>query len=267
MSSNNEGPPIERTGTGLEPRSTKRLMLGNEAIARGAWEAGVRVATAYPGTPSTEITEFIAEFPEIDAEFSVNEKVALEIGIGACIAGARSIVSMKHVGLNVAMDPLLSIAYPGVNAGLVVVVADDPGQHSSQNEQDTRYFGMAGKLPVLEPSDSQECLDFTKKAFELSEQFDTVVILRLTTRVAHGMSLVETHPRRDVPLRDHDTRVGKYIVAPAFAKKRRVVAEQRLMDLEQYAESTEFNRVELRGSKLGIVTSGIAYQYVRDVAP
>ena len=245
----------------------RRLMLGNEAIARGAWEAGVRVATAYPGTPSTEITEVIAQFPEIDAEFSVNEKVALEIGIGACIAGARSLVSMKHVGLNVAMDPLLSIAYPGVNAGLVIVVADDPGQHSSQNEQDTRYFGIVGKLPVLEPADSQECLDFTVRAFELSEQFDTVVILRLTTRVAHAMSLVETHPRREVPLRDHDNRVGKYIVAPAFAKKRRIVAEQRLADLEQYAESTEFNRVERRGSKLGIVTSGIAYQYVREVAP
>lgn len=245
----------------------RRLMLGNEAIARGAWEAGVRVATAYPGTPSTEITEFIARFPEIDAEFSVNEKVALEIGIGACIAGARSIVSMKHVGLNVAMDPLLSIAYPGVNAGLVVVVADDPGQHSSQNEQDTRYFGIAGKLPVLEPADSQECLDFTVKAFELSEKYDTVVILRLTTRVAHAMSLVDTHPRSEVPLREHDKRLGKYIVAPAFAKKRRIVAEQRLIELEQHAESTEFNRVERRGSKVGVVTSGIAYQYVREVAP
>ena len=245
----------------------RQLMLGNEAIARGAWEAGVRVATAYPGTPSTEITEAIAGYPEIDAEFSVNEKVALEIGIGACIAGARSIVSMKHVGLNVAMDPLLSIAYPGVNAGLVVVVADDPGQHSSQNEQDTRYFGMAGKLPVIEPSDSRECLEFTKAAFELSEQFDTVVILRLTTRVAHGMSLVETHARQDVPLRDHDNRVGKYIVAPAFAKQRRVVAEQRLADLEEYAEITDLNRIEYRRSKVGIVTSGMAYQYVREVAP
>ncbi len=245
----------------------RRLMLGNEAIARGAWEAGVRVATAYPGTPSTEITEAIAEYPEVDAEFRVNEKVALEIGIGACIAGARSLVSMKHVGLNVAMDPLLSIAYPGVNAGLVVVVADDPGQHSSQNEQDTRYFGMAGKLPVLEPSDSQECLEFTRLAFELSERFDTVVILRLTTRVSHGMSLVQTHDRLDVPLRDHDHRVGKYIVAPAFAKQRRIVAEQRLADLEEYADITQFNRIERRGSKLGIVTSGMAYQYVREVAP
>jgi indolepyruvate ferredoxin oxidoreductase alpha subunit len=245
----------------------RKLMLGNEAIARGAWEAGVRVATAYPGTPSTEITEFLAEYPEIDSEFSVNEKVALEIGIGACIAGARTIVSMKHVGLNVAMDPLLSIAYPGVNAGLVVVVADDPGQHSSQNEQDTRYFGMAGKLPVLEPSDSQECLDFMLAAFEMSERFDTVVIFRLTTRVAHSMSLVETHPRLDVPLRDHDNRVGKYIVAPAFAKQRRVIAEQRLRDLEVAAESSPLNHAEFRDTQLGIVTSGIAYQYVREVAP
>ncbi|HEY5962050.1 MAG TPA: indolepyruvate ferredoxin oxidoreductase subunit alpha [Polyangiaceae bacterium] len=245
----------------------RKLMLGNEAIARGAWEAGVRVATAYPGTPSTEITELIAEYPEINSEFSVNEKVALEIGIGASIAGARTIVSMKHVGLNVAMDPLLSIAYPGVNAGLVLVVADDPGQHSSQNEQDTRYFGMVGKLPVLEPSDSQECLDFVLAAFEMSERFDTVVILRLTTRVAHSMSLVEVHPRADVPLREHDKRTGKYIVAPAFAKKRRVVAEQRLRDLEIEAESVAVNRCEYRDTTLGIVTSGIAYQYVREVAP
>jgi indolepyruvate ferredoxin oxidoreductase alpha subunit len=245
----------------------RQLMLGNEAIARGAWEAGVRVATAYPGTPSTEITEIISRYPEINSEFSVNEKVALEIGIGSSVAGARTLVSMKHVGLNVAMDPLLSIAYPGVNAGLVVVVADDPGQHSSQNEQDTRYFGIAGKLPVLEPSDSQECLDFVVRAFELSERFDTVVILRITTRVAHGMGLVETHERNDVPLRDHDNRQGKYIVAPAFAKKRRVIAEQRLCDLEEFAESTDLNRIESRDTKLGIVTSGVAYQYVREVAP
>jgi indolepyruvate ferredoxin oxidoreductase, alpha subunit len=243
------------------------LLLGNEAIARGAYESGVRVATAYPGTPSTEITEFVALYSEINTEWSVNEKVALEVGIGASIAGARTMVAMKHVGLNVAMDPLLSIAYPGVNAGLVVVVADDPGQHSSQNEQDTRYFGIAAKLPVLEPADSQECKDMMLAAFELSEQFDTVVIVRLTTRVAHSMSLVEIGERLDVPLREHDTRTGKYIVAPAFAKKRRVVAEQRLRDLETYAESSPLNRVEMRDNRVGIVTSGITYQYVREVAP
>ena len=247
--------------------SMKKLMLGNEAIARGAFEAGVRVVTAYPGTPSTEITEFAAQYPEMNVEWSVNEKVALEIGIGASIAGARSMVAMKHVGLNVAMDPLLSVAYPGVNAGLVVVVADDPGQHSSQNEQDTRYFGIAGKLPVLEPSDSQECKDIMLAAFELSEQFDTVVIVRLTTRIAHSMSLVETAERLDIPLLEHDTRRGKYVVAPAYARKRRVIAEQRLIELESFAECTPLNQVELRDTRLGIVTSGIAYQYVREVAP
>lgn len=245
----------------------RKLMQGNEAIARGAWEAGVRVATAYPGTPSTEITERLAEYPEVDCEFSVNEKVALEIGIGASVAGARSIVSMKHVGLNVAMDPLMSIAYPGVNAGLVVVVADDPGQHSSQNEQDTRYFGIAGKLPVLEPADSQQCLDYVAEAFELSERFDVVVIVRLTTRVAHSMSLVETHERRDVPLREHDARHGKYIVAPSFSRRRRVVAEERLRRLEALAETTALNQVEMGDPGLGVVTSGAAYQYVREVAP
>ena len=176
----------------------------------------------------------------------MNEKVALEIGIGSSIAGARTMVAMKHVGLNVAMDPLLSVAYPGVNAGLVVVVADDPGQHSSQNEQDTRYFGIAGKLPVLEPSDSQECKATMLAAFELSEEFDTVVIVRLTTRVAHSMSLVETAERMEIPLRDYDTRRGKYIVAPAYAKLRRVIAEQRLMDLEAFAETTPLNRAEIR---------------------
>jgi indolepyruvate ferredoxin oxidoreductase, alpha subunit len=245
----------------------RTLMLGNEAIARGAWEAGVRVATAYPGTPSTEITECLAKYSEVDCEFSVNEKVALEIGIGASIAGARSLVSMKHVGLNVAMDPLLSIAYPGVNAGLVVVVADDPGQHSSQNEQDTRYFGIAGKLPVLEPADSQECLEFVVEAFELSERLDVVVIVRLTTRVAHSMSLVATHARRNLPLREHDGRANKYVVAPSFSKKRRLVAEERLRTLEALAETTPLNRVEMGDTTLGVVTGGVAYQYVREVAP
>jgi indolepyruvate ferredoxin oxidoreductase alpha subunit len=247
--------------------SMRELMLGNQAVARGAYEAGVRVATAYPGTPSTEITEYLSEYSEIDAEWSVNEKVALEIGIGASIAGARTLVSMKHVGLNVAMDPLLSIAYPGVNAGLVVVVADDPGQHSSQNEQDSRTFVPAGKLPMLEPSDSQECKDFIVQAFDLSERFDTVVLVRLTTRVAHSMSLVGVDSRSDVPLREHDMRHGKYINAPAFSKKRRVVAEARLRELEGYAETTPLNRVEMRDPKLGIITSGVAYQYVREVAP
>ncbi len=244
-----------------------RLMLGNEAIARGAFEAHVRVATAYPGTPSTEITEALTAYPRIDTEWSVNEKVALEIGIGASIAGARSLVCMKHVGLNVAMDPLLSVSYPGVNAGLVIVVADDPGQHSSQNEQDTRYFGMVGKLPILEPTDSEECRRFVREAFELSERFDTPVIVRLTTRIAHGMSLVSPETPLEIALREHDLRPGKYIVAPAYAKRRRVIAERRLEDLEAFAEDTALNRVVEGASKLGIITSGVAFQYVREVAP
>ena len=245
----------------------KTLMLGNEAIARGAWEAGVRVATAYPGTPSTEVTEYIAQYKEIDAEWSVNEKVALEVAIGASVAGARAVCTMKHVGLNVAMDPLLSISYPGVNAGLVVVVADDPGQHSSQNEQDTRYFGMAGKLPVLEPSDSRECRDFMIRAFEISEEFDIPVIVRTTTRVAHAYGLLEPGGRMDVPLREYDSRFGKYMVAPAFSRRRRVVAEERLGKLREFAETTDLNIYENGSSDTCIITGSIAYQYCREVMP
>ena len=207
----------------------KKLMMGNEAIARGAWEAGVTVSTAYPGTPSTEISEYIAGYPEINAEWSVNEKVAFEIAMGASIAGARAMVSMKHVGLNVAMDPLMSISYPGVNGGLVAVVADDPGQHSSQNEQDTRWIAIAAKVPVLEPADSDECRRFTAEAFEISELFDTPVIVRITTRIAHSQSLVATRDRQSIELKEFDDRHGKYIVAPAYARLRRIVAEERLV--------------------------------------
>lgn len=245
----------------------KRLMLGNEAVARGAYEAGATVATAYPGTPSTEITEFIAQYGEIDAEWSVNEKVALEIAIGASIAGARAITAMKHVGLNVAADPLMSISYPGVNGGLVIVVADDPGQHSSQNEQDTRYFGIFAKIPVLEPSDSQECLDFTKKAFEISERFDTPVIVRLSTRVSHSQSLTTISDREDIPLKKFDKNPAKYVVAPSFAKQRRIVAEDRLTRLKNWAESANLNSIEYKDKKIGVVTSGIAYQYAKEALP
>ncbi|HON11535.1 MAG TPA: indolepyruvate ferredoxin oxidoreductase subunit alpha [Chitinispirillaceae bacterium] len=245
----------------------KRLMLGNEAVSRGAYEAGVTVATAYPGTPSTEITEYLSSYPEIDSEWSVNEKVALEIGIGASIAGARALVCMKHVGLNVAMDPLMSISYPGVNGGLVIVVADDPGQHSSQNEQDTRYFGIAAKIPVLEPSDSQECKDFVIKAFELSEQFDTPVILRLSTRVSHSQSVVELGERQQISLKDFQSTEGKYIVAPGYARKRRVVAEKRLEELHGFAETTDLNVVHESDGPVGVITSGIAFQYAREALP
>lgn len=245
----------------------KKLLIGNAAIARGAYENGVRVATAYPGTPSTEITEEIAKFDNISSQWSPNEKVALEVGIGASIAGARTIVSMKHVGLNVAADPFMSISYPGVNAGLVIAVADDPGQHSSQNEQDTRYFGMAAKVPVIEPSDSQECKDFVGAALEISETFDTPVILRLTTRVSHSQSPVTIEDKKDIPLKDYDQNPNKYIVAPAVAKKRRIIVEERLRRLEAFAETTPLNKVEYKDLKIGVITSGIAYEYAKEVMP
>ena len=244
-----------------------KLMLGNEAVARGAYEAGVTVATSYPGTPSTEITENIANYKEIDTEWSPNEKVALEVGIGSSIAGARTIVTMKHVGLNVAADPLMSVSYPGVNAGLVVAVADDPGQHSSQNEQDTRYYGRFGKIPVLEPADSQECKDFVKMAFAISEQFDTPVIVRITTRIAHSRSLVELEGRKKVETKEYDQNPDKYIVAPAVAKKRRIAAEERLNKLQSFAEETTLNQVEYNQTDMGIITSSITYQYAKEVFP
>ncbi|MDR1439492.1 MAG: hypothetical protein LBJ10_05630, partial [Clostridiales bacterium] len=219
-------------------------MLGNEAVARGAYEAGVAVATAYPGTPSTEITECIAKYEQIYCEWSPNEKVALEVALGASIAGARAICSMKHVGLNVAADPLFTAAYTGVNAGLVIVVADDPGMHSSQNEQDSRYYGLSAKVPVLEPADSAECLEFAKLAFELSEAYDTPAILRLTTRVAHSRSLAEASDRQQRELRPYEKNVAKYVMMPAMARLRRVEAEGRMRRLEAYAEVAGLNRVE-----------------------
>lgn len=245
----------------------KKILLGNEAVARGAFEYGVTVATSYPGTPSTEITESIAKYKDIDVEWSPNEKVALEVGIGASIAGARTLVSMKHVGLNVAADPFMSISYPGVNAGLVIAVADDPGQHSSQNEQDTRYFGIAAKVPVIEPSDSAECKEFVGHALAISEKFDTPIILRLSTRVSHSRSIVDLKDNLVRPLKEYHQDPNKYIVAPAVAKKRRVVAEERLRALEQYAETTTLNQVEYQDLELGIITSGIAYQYSKEAFP
>lgn len=245
----------------------KKILLGNEAVARGAFEFGVTVATAYPGTPSTEITENLVKYEEIDVEWSPNEKVALEIGIGASIAGARTIVSMKHVGLNVAADPFMSVSYPGVNAGLVLAVADDPGQHSSQNEQDTRYYGMAAKVPVLEPSDSRECKEFVGCALEISEKFDTPVILRLSTRVSHSQSVVELGPKQNWSLKEYEQNPNKYIVAPAVAKKRRIVAEKRLVALENYAETADLNQIEYQSIEIGIITGGIAYQYAKEAFP
>ena len=245
----------------------KKLLTGNEAIARGAWEAGVTVCTAYPGTPSTEITENAALYNEIYAEWSPNEKVALEVGLGAAIGGARALVAMKHVGVNVAADPLFTLSYTGINAGLVLVSADDPGMHSSQNEQDNRHFGKAAKIPILEPSDSQEAKEFTKIAFELSEAFDTPVILRITTRVAHSQSLVDLEPRQEIPLRKYEKNIQKYVMMPGFARPRHRVVENRLEKLKEYAETFPFNRMELRRPEIGIIASGVVYQYVREVLP
>lgn len=245
----------------------KKLMLGNEAIARGAYEAGVRVATAYPGTPSTEITEFAAKYDEIYAEWSPNEKVALEVAIGASFAGARAMAAMKHVGLNVAADPLFTVSYTGVNAGLVVIVADDPGMHSSQNEQDSRYYARAAQIPMLEPADSQEALDFVKLAFELSEKYDTPVLIRLTTRVAHSQSIVTLGQRADIPLKEYKKLPEKNVMMPAMARKRHVEVEKRMKALARAASDLWINRIEMGDTSIGIIASGIAYQYAKEALP
>ena len=247
---------------------TKQLMTGNQAIARGFWEAGGRVVSAYPGTPSTEITENAAKYGELHAEWAPNEKVAMEVSLGAAIAGARSLVAMKHVGLNVAADPLFTAAYTGVNAGLVVISADDPGMHSSQNEQDNRHYGRAAKIPVLEPSNSQEAKDFTKMALAISEEFDTPVILRLTTRIAHSQSLVEVEERQDIALKDYVKDAAKYVMVPAHARKRHIAVEQRLEALAVFSDNSPLNRMELTcDTSRGIIASGAVYQYVKEVLP
>ncbi len=242
-------------------------MLGNEGVARGAYEAGVRVATAYPGTPSTEITESIAEYDDIYAEWSPNEKVALEVAVGASIGGARAIVSMKHVGLNVAADPLFTVSYTGVNGGLVIVVADDPGMHSSQNEQDSRYYARSAHIPMLEPSDSQEAKDFVKMAFEISEKYDTPVFIRMTTRVAHSQSLVEIADREPIPLKEYKKDFSKYVMMPGMARKRHIVVEERMKRLQEDCSSFSINRIEEGDKSIGIITSGIVYQYAKEAFP
>jgi indolepyruvate ferredoxin oxidoreductase alpha subunit len=244
----------------------KRLMLGNEAVARGAYEAGVKVATAYPGTPSTEITESLAGYDDIYVEWSPNEKVALEVALGAAIGGARAMVCMKHVGLNVAADPLFTSSYTGINAGLVIVVADDPGMHSSQNEQDTRLYAKAAHIPLMEPSDSREAMEFTKLAFEISEKFDTPVIIRMSTRVSHSRSPVELGERMDTGILDYKKDAGKYVMMPAMARVRRLVLVEREKRLEEYSESASVNRVE-PGGKIGIITAGAAYNYAKEAFP
>ncbi len=242
----------------------RKLMLGNEAVARGAYEAGVTVATAYPGTPSTEITENIAKYDDIYSEWSSNEKVALEVALGSSIAGARSICSMKHVGLNVAADPMFTASYTGVNGGLVIMVADDPGMHSSQNEQDSRFYARASKTPMLEPTDSQECKDFVKQAFTISEQFDTPVIVRLSTRIAHSQSVVELGAKEAYQIKDYCKNPGKYVMMPAMARKRHVEVEKRQAALREFSDRAGLNRIEWGSKEIGVITGGIAYQYARE---
>ena len=244
----------------------KTLMLGNEAVARGLYEAGCAVVSSYPGTPSTEITEAVAKFPEVYAEWAPNEKVAMETAFGACLAGKRSFCGMKHVGLNVAADPLFTIAYTGVNAGMIIAVADDAGMHSSQNEQDSRHYARSAKLPMLEPADSAEALAFTKAAYELSERFDTPVLLKMCTRVSHSQSVVETGERVEPPARPYEKNPAKYIMMPGYAKLRHPVVEQRTQALADWAESCPFNRIEAGADhSMGILTSSTSYQYVKEV--
>lgn len=242
----------------------KKLMLGNAAVARGAYEAGVSVVASYPGTPSTEITENIVKYEDIYAEWSPNEKVAAEVAIGASVAGARSMSCMKHVGLNVMADPVFTVSYTGVNGGLVFCVADDPGMHSSQNEQDSRHYAEAAKIMMLEPADSSECKEFTKTAFELSERFDTPVFVRLSTRVSHSQSLVEENEPVGYELKPYEKNIDKYVMMPAKAIKRHVDVEKRIADIKSFAEECEFNTVENNGSKIGVITSGIAYMYAKE---
>ncbi len=243
----------------------KQLMLGNEAVARGLYEAGCAFVSSYPGTPSTEITEAAAKYPEIYAEWAPNEKVAMEAAFGASLAGRRSFCGMKHVGLNVAADPLFTISYTGVNAGMVIAVADDAGMHSSQNEQDSRHYARAAKLPMLEPADSAESLAFAKLAYELSERFDTPVILKMCTRIAHSQSVVEPGERREYPPRPYEKNPGKYIMMPGNAKRRHPVVEERLQKLKEWAETAPINRVEPGQDRtLGILTSSTSYQYVKE---
>ncbi|MDO4474822.1 MAG: indolepyruvate ferredoxin oxidoreductase subunit alpha [Eubacteriales bacterium] len=243
----------------------KQLMLGNKALARGLYEAGCSVVSSYPGTPSTEVTEEIAKFEEVYCEWAPNEKVGMEVAFGACMAGKRSFCGMKHVGLNVAADPLFTCSYTGVNAGMVICVADDAGMHSSQNEQDSRHHAIAAKVPMLEPSDSGEAYEFGKLAYEISEQFDTPVIVKMCTRVAHSQSIVDPKERIEVPVKKYEKNIAKYVMMPGNAIRRHPVVEERTRRLTEYAETSEINRIEMGDTSLGIITSSTCYQYVKEV--
>ena len=243
----------------------KQLMLGNEAVARGLYEAGCSFVSSYPGTPSTEITEFAAKYKEIYAEWAPNEKVAVEAAFGACLAGKRSFCSMKHVGLNVAADPVFTIAYTGVNAGMIIGVADDAGMHSSQNEQDSRHYAIAAKLPMLEPADAEESLEFTKLAYEISEEYDTPVFIKMCTRIAHSQSVIETSGREEFS-KTYEKNGAKYIMMPGNAKRRHPIVEERTAALTEYAETSPINRLEDGNDRsIGIITSSTSYQYAKEV--
>ena len=245
----------------------KVLLSGNEAVARGAFEAGCRFGAAYPGTPSTEIMENFVRYPGVHAQWSPNEKVAFEVSIGASLGGARALCAMKHVGVNVAADPLMTFAYTGVNGGFVLISADDPEMHSSQNEQDNRRWGPFAKIPILEPSDSQECRDFIIKAFALSEKFDTPVMLRLTTRISHSKGVVEVGEAKEPLPAKYIRNIAKYTMMPNFAKLRHHIVEERMVKLAEFSETCEFNREEISDKSLGIITGGVSYQYVKEVLP
>jgi indolepyruvate ferredoxin oxidoreductase, alpha subunit len=243
----------------------KVIMTGNEAIARGAYEAGCHVASAYPGTPSTEILENFALYEGVYAEWAPNEKVGFEVASGASIGGARVLTTMKHVGLNVAADPLFTMAYEGVNGGFVVVTADDPGMHSSQNEQDNRFYAPHAKVAMVEPSNSQECIDFMKEAYEISEKFDTLVLFRVTTRISHSKTVVEVGDKQAVEVKPYEKNIKKYIMTPGHSRIKHYEVEERLEKLRQYSNSTKLNKMEMGDTKIGIITSGISYEYCKEV--
>ena len=242
----------------------KELLIGNAAVARGLYEAGCNVVSSYPGTPSTEITESMVEYKEPHVEWAPNEKVAAEVAIGASVRGARAMSCMKHVGLNVMADPIFTVSYIGAVGGLVFCVADDPGMHSSQNEQDSRHYAKAAKIPMLEPSDSAECKEFTKAAFALSEEYDTPVFIRLSTRVSHSQSLVELSDPEEITVKPYEKNIPKNVMMPAMAKGRHVVVEERTKKLIALAETDAFNKVENNGKKIGVITSGVSYQYAKE---
>lgn len=245
----------------------KKIMLGNEAFARGAYEAGVKVISSYPGTPSTEVTEAAARYDEIHVEWAPNEKVGTEVAVGACIGGARALSCMKHVGLNVAADPFYTAAYTGVTGGLVILVADDNGCHSSQNEQDSRYHGKGAGVPVLEPANAQECKDFMKYAYELSEKYDTPVLMRSNTRISHSRGIVTVGEREERENKPYEKNIQKYVAMPAMAKKLHIAQEKRLNQIEKDSGEFPINRIEMNDKKIGIITSGICYQYVKEALP